>query len=223
MKDNKKILYIILACIIVIGAIITGIKGLNFGLKYEPNKQIEVFIGKEFNNNDIKQMVKEVIGNKQVIVQKVEVYEEMVSITVKEMSDTQIEELNKKINEKYGIDNNVSEDLIITENANLRGRDLVKPFIFPIALSLVIIIVYAAIRFRKINIFEILSKIFGMNILAQLLYVSILAITRLPVNILTVPTAIAIYTIITFVIFNEFETKIRKINQEEKKKNKKSK
>jgi len=223
MKDNKKILYIILACIIVIGAIITGIKGLNFGLKYEPNKQIEVFIGKEFNNNDIKQMVKEVIGNKQVIVQKVEVYEEMVSITVKEISDAQIEELNKKINEKYEIENTVSEDLIITENANLRGRDLVKPFIFPIALSLVIIIVYAAIRFRKINIFEILSKIFGMNILAQLLYVSILAITRLPVNILTVPTAIAIYTIITFVIFNEFETKIRKINQEEKKKNKKSK
>jgi len=223
MKDNKKILYIILACIIVIGAIITGIKGLNFGLKYEPNKQKEVFIGKEFNNNDIKQMVKEVIGNKQVIVQKVEVYEEMVSITVKEISDAQIEELNKKINEKYEIENTVSEDLIITENANLRGRDLVKPFIFPIALSLVIIIVYAAIRFRKINIFEILSKIFGMNILAQLLYVSILAITRLPVNILTVPTAIAIYTIITFVIFNEFETKIRKINQEEKKKNKKSK
>lgn len=219
MKNNK-ILYIILACIIIIGAVVTGFKGLNFGLKYAPNKQIEIYIGKEFDNNDIKQMVREVIGNKQVIVQKVELYEEIVSITVKEMSDTQIEELNKKINEKYGLENTVSDDFIITENANLRGRDLVRPFIFPIALSLIIILVYAGIRFRKIDIFEVLSKIFGMNILAQLLYVSILAITRLPVNVLTVPTAIAIYTVITLVVFNEFETKERKFEQEEKKKSK---
>lgn len=218
MKDNKKILYIILACVIIIGAVIIGVKGLNFGLKYEPNKQIEVYIGKEFDNNEIKQIVKEVIGNKQVIVQKVEVYEEMVSITVKEMSDAQIQELNNKINEKYDIENTVSEDFIITENTNLRGRDLVKPFIFPIALSLVIILVYAAIRYRKINIFEILVKLFGINILAQLLYVSMLAITRLPVNILTVPTAIAIYTIITLVIFNELETKSREFTQEQKNK-----
>lgn len=213
---NKKILYIILACIIVIGAVIIGFKGLNFGLKYEPNKQIEIYIGKEFDNNDIKQMVREVIGNEQVIIQKVELYDEMVSITVKEISDEQIEELNKKVNEKYEIDNKVSEDLIITENANLRGRDLVKPFIFPIALSLIIILVYATIRFRKIDIFEVLLKIFGINIFAQLLYISILAITRLPVNILTVPTAIAIYTVVTLVIFNEFETKERKFEQEEK-------
>ena len=214
--NNKKILYIILACVIIIGAVIIGFKGLNFGLKYEPNKQIEVYIGKEFDNNDIKQMVREVIGNEQVIVQKVEVYEEMVSITVKEMSDTEIEELNNKINEKYGIDNKVSEDLIITENANLRGRDLVKTFIFPIAVSLIIILVYAAIRFRKINIFEILFKLFGINILAQLLYISVLAITRLPVNILTVPTAIAIYTVVTLLIFNEYETKERELEKEQK-------
>lgn len=214
--NNKKILYIILACVIIIGAVIIGFKGLNFGLKYEPNKQIEIYIGKEFDNNDIKQMVREVIENKQVIVQKVELYEEMVSITVKEISDTEIEELNNKINEKYGIDNKVSEDLIITENANLRGRDLVKTFIFPIAVSLIIILVYAAIRFRKINIFEILVKLFGINILAQLLYISILAITRLPVNILTVPTAIAIYTVVTLLIFNEYETKERELKKEQK-------
>lgn len=218
MKDNKKILYIVLACIIIIGAVIIGVKGLNFGLKYEPNKQIEVYIGKEFDNNEIKRIVREVIGNKEVIVQKVEVYEEMVSITVKEITDAQIEELNNKINEKYSIENKVEEDLIITENANLRGRDLVIPFIFPIALSLIIILVYAAIRFRKINIFEILVNLFGINILAQLLYISILAITRLPVNSLTVPTAIVIYTIVTFVIFNDFETKARKFSKEEKNK-----
>lgn len=219
MKNNK-IIYIALICIIIVGAIVTGLKGLNFGLKYGLNKQIEIYIGKEFDNKDIEKIVKEVIGNKEVIVQKVELYEEMVQITVKEMTDEQVEELNTKINEKYDIDNKVSEDIIITESANLRGRDLIKPFIFPIALSLVIIIVYAGIRFRKINIFEIISKIIGMNILASLLYVSILAITRLQITIVTVPVAISLYVIVTLVIFYEFETKETKFEQEEKVKNK---
>ncbi len=214
---NKKIIYIVLACIIVIGAIITGFKGLNVGLKYSPNKQIEINIGKQFDINEIKQIAKDIIGNKEIIVQKVEVYEEIVSIMAKDMTDEQIEQINKKVNETYGISNEV-KDLIITENASLRIRDIIKPYIFPIALSLVIIIVYAGVRFRKINIFEVLARIIGMNILAQILYISILAITRLQVNVVTVPMAIAIYVFVTFTIFNELENKEEKITSEQKKK-----
>lgn len=218
---NRKIIYIVIASIIVIGAIITGFKGLNVALKYAPNKQIDIYLGKEFDNNDIKQLVKEVIGNKEVIIQKVELYEEIASITVKEITDEQVEELNTKINEKYELENTVKDDISIVENSNLKIRDLIKQFIFPIALSLVIIIIYAGIRFRNVNIFEVITKIIGMNILAELLYVSILAITRLPVNNLTVPMGIAIYTIITLAIFHEFEIKETKHEKKEKAKNKK--
>lgn len=214
---NKKIIYIILACIILIGAIITGVKGLNVGLKYSINKQIEINLGKEFDLNNIKQIVKEVIGNKEIQVQKVELYEEIVSIIVREITDEQIEQINTKINEAYGISNEV-KDLIITENGNLKISDIVKPYIFPIAISLIIIIGYAGIRFRKINIFEVLAKIIGMNIIAEALYVSILAITRLQVNDLSIPMAMAIYVVITFAIFNELENKQTKIESEPKKK-----
>lgn len=214
---NRKIIYIILACIIVIGAIITGFKGLNVSLKYSPNKQIEINLGKEFDKDEIRQIVKDVIGNKEIIIQKVELYEEIVSIIVREITDEQVEQINAKLNEKYGTSNEV-KDLVVTENANLKISDIVKPYIFPIALSLIIIIVYAGIRFRKINIFEVLGKIIGMNILAEALYVSALAITRLEVNIVTIPMAIAIYTLVTFVIFNELENKETKIASEQKKK-----
>lgn len=214
---NRKIIYIILACIIVIGAIITGFKGLNVSLKYSPNKQIEINLGKEFDKDEIRQIVKDVIGNKEIIIQKVELYEEIVSITVREITDEQVEQINAKLNEKYGTSNEV-KDLVVTENANLKISDIVKPYIFPIALSLIIIIVYAGIRFRKINIFEVLGKIIGMNILAEALYVSALAITRLEVNIVTIPMAIAIYTLVTFVIFNELENKETKVSSEQKKK-----
>lgn len=214
---NKKIIYIIIACIILIGAIITGFKGLNVGLKYSPNKQIEINIGKEFDKNNIKQIVKEVIGNKEIQIQKVELYEEIVSIIVRDITDEQIEQVNTKINETYGISNEI-KDIIITRNGSLRISDIVRPYIFPIAISLMIIIVYAGVRFRKINIFEVLAKIIGMNIIAEALYVSILAITRLPINNLSIPMAIAIYLVITFAIFNELENKQTKIDSQPKKK-----
>lgn len=211
--DKKKIVYIVLACIIIIGSIIIGFKGLNVGLKYKANKQVDIYIGKEFNSNDIKTLVKEVIGNKEVIVQKVEAYEEIASITVEEITDEQLEELNTKINEKYELENTVKDDMVVVEAPRLRLRDLVKQFILPVALSLVIILVYAGIRFRKIDVFEVLGKILILNILAQMLYLSILAIFRIPVNALTVPIAIAIYVVVTLVIFNELETKEKENEQ----------
>ena len=85
-------------------------------------------------------------------------------------------------------------------------------------LPFLVIIIYAGVRFRKINIFEVLAKIIGMNIIAEALYVSILAITRLPINNLSIPMAIAIYLVITFAIFNELENKQTKIDSQPKKK-----
>ena len=54
--------------------------------------------------------------------------------------------------------------------------------------------------------------------IAEALYVSILAITRLPINNLSIPMAIAIYLVITFAIFNELENKQTKIDSQPKKK-----
>lgn len=216
--DKRKIGYIVLACIIIIGIIVIAFAGFNVSLKYSPSKQISVYIGKEFESNDIKSIVKEVTGNANCIVQKVELYEEIASITVKDMTDEQIEQLNNKINEKYELENTVADDITITENANVRIRDMVRPFIWPVALSLIVILVYAGIRFRKIEILEVLGKILGMNVLAEALYISILAITRIPVNTLTIPMCLAIYVVVTVAVFNQLENKTQKREQEAKKK-----
>ena len=201
---REKILYLVLIIIAIVSAVIIGIKGLNFGLTYSPCKQLTFNIGKEFNNNDIMILTKEVVGNKEVIVQKVETYEDSVAIKVREISEDQINQLNLKINDKYDVENKV-EDIKVSDVPNFRGRDLVIPYILPIGISLALIIVYAGIRFRKVNLLEVLGKIFGYNIFAELVYLAALAITRLPVDQLTLPTTIAIYTIITVVILNDFE------------------
>ncbi len=203
---KKKILIAVMACIIIVGFAMIGFVGLNFDINYTDNKEIDIYLGTQFEISDIRGLVKEVIGNERAVIQKVELYEEIVSIKVKEISDEQIEQLLTKINEKYNLEIK-KDDITITNNPNLRGRDLVKPYILPIAISVVLVLVYAGIKFYRVNSIEVISKLIGLNIIAQLFYVSVLAITRLPVNRLTIPVSIAIYIATTLAVTINFENK----------------
>lgn len=210
---NKTIIGIILAIIILAGIITTCTLGLNFDLKYANHKEIDIYIGKEFENKDIYNIAKEVVEQEKIIVQKVELYEDMVSISIKDITDEQVTNINTKINEKYGLENKV-EDIIITSVSNVRGRELIKPYILPITISFVLIITYIAVyatiyshKEIKINIVKTLLEAIGAIIITQLLYLSLLAITRLPINILTIPFAIVIYVITTIVIILNIQKK----------------
>ena len=102
---RKKIIYILLTLIIVAGAIMTYIKGFNVDTMYTNNVRLYVYIQKEFENNDIKQIAKEVFGTDEIVVQKVEIYKDMAVITIKqkdvnninaELKDL-VEQLNTKV------------------------------------------------------------------------------------------------------------------------------
>ena len=203
---KKKILIAVMACIIIVGFAMIGFVGLNFDINYTANKEIDIYLGTQFEISDIRGLVKEVIGNETTVIQKVELYEEIVSIKVKEISDEQIEQLLTKINGKYNLEIK-KDDITITNNPNLRVRELVKPYILPIAISVVLVLVYAGIKFYRVNSIEVISKLIGLNIIAQLFYVSVLAITRLPVNRLTIPVSIAIYIATTLAVTINFENK----------------
>lgn len=213
---NKKIVAIILALIILAGIIITYTKGLNFDLNYSNHKTIDIYIGQEFENKDIYQIVEEVIGKQKIEVQKVELYEDMISINVKDITDEQLENLNTKINEKYGTENSV-EEIGVTNIPNVRGRDIVKPYILPVAISFAIIIIFFVIynviysrRGREINTVKTVAKSIATIIIVQLLYLSILAITRVEINTLTMPISVALYVITTIMIINNWEKEYSK-------------
>lgn len=216
---NKKIVGAILTLIILAGIIITSIWGLNFSLNYSNHKAIDIYIGQEFENKDIYQIAKEVLGDVKIEIQKVELYEDMVSINVKDISTEQLLDLNTKINEKYGIENTVDE-IVVTDIANVRGRDLIKPYILPVAISFVIIIIYLLIyntiyskKGREVKVIKTVLKAIVNIIVVQLVYLSIIAITRLEINSLTIPVAIALYIITTIVILVKLENKYSKIKE----------
>ena len=105
----KKVIQILLICLIIAGIVVISTVGFNVGLKYSEHKEISININKEFNVSDIRNITKEVFGNKPMIIQQVELYKDMVQISVKEASEEQVSSLNDKINEKYGLENAISD------------------------------------------------------------------------------------------------------------------
>ena len=94
----KKVIQILLICLIIAGIVVISTVGFNVGLKYSEHKEISININKEFNVSDIRNITKEVFGNKPMIIQQVELYKDMVQISVKEASEEQVSSLNDKIN-----------------------------------------------------------------------------------------------------------------------------
>ena len=188
----KKVIQILLICLIIAGIIVISTIGFNVGTKYSENTQININIGTEFKISDIRKITNEVFNNTPVIIQQVELYKDMVQITVKSATEEQISNLNDKINEKYNLENKIS-DIIVSNNSNVRLRNIVKPYIIPVAIVSVITIAFAMIMYRKLGIWKVLYET-AMSIVApQAILSSFYAVTRLPINRLTVAISITVY------------------------------
>lgn len=200
---NKKIIYGILALIVLVGAVFVVTIGLKLDMKNDANTKIYVYIGKEFDNNDIEQIAKETFETDTAIVQKVEIYNEMALITIKEQNteniNEKIESLNSKINEKYGLENK-TEDIVIKNETKINMYSVIKPYILPMLISLIVILVYSSIIYRKLGILKNIIIYVLTVIGSQLLYASILVITRLPFNMFIIPIGLIIYAITIVVV-----------------------
>ena len=143
--DDKLLRNSIICVLIVLLAIfIIPIFRWNLNILNKEHKQITISIGKEFESEDILSIVKEVTNNRQAEIEKVEVYEDMVAINVKEISDEELENLNSKINEKYEIENTI-DSISVVDIPAINYFDYIKQYIGPIIASCIIIAVYIII------------------------------------------------------------------------------
>lgn len=218
--EKNKVLISIIAIIVVVGIIMTAVMGFNFDLRYQQAKKVELHINKEFAISDIKQITNEVLGNNGVIIQKVEMFEDTASIIAKDITDEQKSNLITKINEKYGTEISAENTEIITV-PHTRGRDIVKPYIIPFLISTVIIIVYMAIRYYKLNFIKVVLETIGVLVVAQILLFSVMAITRIPIGRLTIPLMILVYVSSLLGITNKCEKDLATKKAEQEEKNKK--
>ena len=179
-------------------------------------KKFELYIGKEYNEKEVKQITKEVLGNQEVTIQQIELYGDSAVVISKEITEEQKQEIINKVNEKYGSDIKAEETDIIAI-PRVRGRDMVKQYIIPFIISSAIIAVYLIIRYRKLGIIKVLLKTVGIVVLAQLELLSVMAITRIPIGRVTIPLIITVYMLTLLGITTRFENTLQEIKKKEEK------
>ena len=215
MKQKaKKIVIVLLALLLVTGAIILCSNKLVFGLNYEKNNKVELNLGKQFEVKDIKEITNEIFGNQPVLIQPIEVYKDAVSITTTKITDEQKTNLVTKINEKYGTELK-AEEVTIEENTHFRGREILKPYLTPFIITTVIVLAYLAIRYYKLNSLKVIAKAIGIMALAQIILFAIITVTRMPIDVVTMPIVLTLYAISTYVCTTKFDKELEKKKQEE--------
>ena len=221
-KNNKiKALIVLIIAIIIAGIVVTLKLGFNFDLRYQNSKKIEVYLNKEFSVKDIKQITDEIIPNQPVLIQKVEVFEDTISIISNNITEEQKDNIITKINEKYQTEIATDQTEIVSI-PHTRGRDIMKPFVMPFIIATVIILVYVSIRYYKLGILRVLLKSICALISTQAILFSLIAITRIPIGRLTIPMILIVYMLTLIGVTTIFEKKLSIIKEKEKKeKNKK--
>lgn len=204
LSNKTKIIALLAIVFIIAGIVITATVGLNFDLRYQETKRIQLYIEKEFEISDIKQITNEVLADQKVIIQKVEVFEDTVSIITNDITEEQKSNIVNKINEKYETEL-VAENIEITSIPKTNSIDIIKPYIIPFVTATIIILAYMGVKYKKLGVVNTILKTCLTLVLIQAILLSVIAITRIPVGRLTIPMAIAVYVISLLGITFKFE------------------
>lgn len=213
---KSKIICAIIILVIAIGVAMVLIKGFEIDLKNQATQTIELYIGKSFEIKDIKQITDEVFGNEKVIIQKVEVYEDSISIIAKEITDEQKNNMVQKVNEKYEAELK-AEDITIEDIPHTSLKDIVKPYVTPLVIATAIILVYVGIRYYKVGLIKSILKVGGISVVAQLVLFSVMAISRFPVGRYTLPLVLFVYLVTMLGITTNLERNLKEKKLEEDK------
>ncbi len=188
---KKKILYIALAIIFISALIVTAVVGLKVDLYYTEGYTVTFTVDKKITEEEIKDIAKEVFGDKEILVQRVELFQDSSLIKTKdEITQEQVQTLCDKLNEKYGVELSPTDNFTVEYSSNIRLRNVIEPYVIPIGLSTLLIVGYYAIRYKGIR--KMLGLLKYLIIVEGLLY-SVYALCRVPVNELTMPIALFAY------------------------------
>ncbi len=215
MKKNR-LVYVIIAIIIVAGVINTYLNKFTFSLAYDSSVRMDVYIGKDYDTEEVRNLVKETVGTNDVIIQKVETFNDMVAITARELSEEQKKNIIDKINEKYETEITLDE-VSVTNIPHYDGTDLLNRYVLPMVISAIVILIYIAIRYNKLGIVKMPIRTILWSIIVELLYVSIISLARIPVSFYTIPLGIVIEIIVLIALVNVFEKELEDKKAEEKK------
>lgn len=209
MKDNQtlKTLAVILI-MIVIGIAIIAINKFQYNVNYSKNVRLEIDLHDEYSIGDIISIVNEVYEDQDAIVRKSENNDNVITVTVKSITDEQNEELINKINERY--ETTLTTDNIgLYYNSNVKVRDLIKPYLLPSGIAIVLILVFFAIRYNKLGALKIVCSTAVLIIFTLVLYLTLTSIFNMQINEASIGVGIAITTFCLMYLISNYEKELK--------------
>lgn len=180
-----------------------------FNEKYSISQKIHVSIGEEYAVEDVQAIANEVFSKEDTVVNKTKDNESYAEIEANLLTEDDLDKLNSKINERYNLSNeasSISATNIIKKSTMPRVRliDMAKQYLLYTIIATVLVLAYFIIRYRKQGISKVLINTIATLIFAELLYMAIIAITRVAINKLVIIAAFAIYLAVLTYLNNKF-------------------
>lgn len=209
MSKKVKNTILVLCIIIIAGIIVTIIGGFNKGIEYSDLQQVKIYIAQDVDLKEMREITDTVFGNEKVIIQKVELFNDEVAITAKEINSEQLESLVQITNEKYGLSNTASSLDVITL-PGYKIWDTVSPYIMPTCIVIVITLIYIAIRFRKNGLVNAICTSLISVVLVEGTIFAIIALVRIPFGEFVMPVALFVLISTLTIVQYKLEEKLLK-------------
>lgn len=183
---NRNKFFLASLSVILIGLMAFIFSGVKLDIDFKGGTSIKADIGQDFDNNEISKMIEEIILKKP-LVQKVGANQKSLLITTDTITTEQMEKVISAIKEKF-------PDIEEPTTRNIQpafGKELVLVALKAIGYSLVVILIYVAIRFRVMGVSAGLSAIVALahDVLIML---AIYAIFKVPINSVFIATILTI-------------------------------
>ncbi|MDK2798491.1 MAG: preprotein translocase subunit SecF [Clostridiales bacterium] len=172
---KRKIFFIISAIIILAGIGKMLVTGLNQDIDFAGGTAMHVNIGKEFNNNEISNIVADAIGFAPSAIQKVGDGTQVI-IKTKEIDTVQRDKVFQALKQKYGLE---QKDLFSTDNVNPTiGKELRYQAFLASLIASVLMLIYITFRFEfKSGVAAVIALIHDV-----LIMLTVYAIFQIPIN-----------------------------------------
>ena len=209
LDNNKnKLILLGIALLIIAGVVVVLLKGLNVPLTTQKHDQVSIVVAKEITLDEAEKICNEVFDNRKHEVKIIEIFNDTYSVEALSISDEEKNELVAKTNETFQTE--IDANTVAVKSVDkVRLRDMFTPYFVPLAISVACIYIYIGFRFKDYSFGKILLYLSCNIIITEAIVLSLIAITRIPVNRVTffIMVAIAVLEIIVYLIYKDNKIK----------------
>lgn len=173
---HRKIILAISLIVVIAGLIYGFVTGFKFDIDFKGGTRIQVDLNEEYTESDIKDIVKQVC-NQVPEVQSSSSGNNSVTITTQVISEDESNAIVTALNEKY---TNMGDATIKNVQASY-GKELVNTAIIAVIVSIVLLLVYIAIRFKTLGYTAAISAILGLIFDVCFLF-AVYGVFKFPIN-----------------------------------------